>query len=174
MSIRRALIAPLLWIPLVALSSYGCDDGSTTSAAPSIVRTQAVQSEARFVSKAVFAPSQVSAVAVPAAFCPAVAPFFAPVNLVIRADGSTDLQLQQMQMHFVDNTGMPSTFTMMSGADLTTHFGSTLIPASTSRTFPVSIPFGCVGGQTGFVLIQVTASDVTGRQETTSVRVNVR
>ena len=169
MSIRRALIAPFLCIPLAALSSYGCDDGSATRIGPSSVNT-----EARFVSKSVTVPSEITAVPVPAAFCPFVSPFLAPVSVAIRADGASDLQLRALQLQFVDSVGVRGAFRMFDGAQLSTMFGSTLIPAFGTRTFPVSLPFGCVGGVTGTLFISVASSDLAGRDSMTSVRVNVR
>jgi hypothetical protein len=169
MSICRALVAPCLCVSLAALSSYGCDDGTTTRIGPSSVKT-----DARFVSESVSVPSEVSALAVPAAFCPFVSPFLAPVSVAIRAGGASGLQLRSMQLQFVDTLGVRGAFRTIDGAELTNMFGSTLVPAFGSRTFPVSLPFGCVGGATGTLFIQVAALDLSGRQSMTSVRVNVR
>lgn len=169
MFIRRALIAPFLCIPLAALSSYGCDDGSATRIGPSSVNT-----DARFVSRSVSVPSEITAVAVPGAFCPTISPFLAPLSLVIRADAATDLLLHEVQLQFVDIAGVRGGFRTISGTELTTLFGSSLVPAFGTRTFPVSLPFGCVGARTGTMFIQVVAFDTAGRQDMTSMRVSVR
>lgn len=169
MSICRALVAPFLCVALAALSSYGCDDGNATRIGPS-----SVPADARFVSSSISVANDVTAVAVPAAFCPTFSPFFAPVSLVIRADGASALQLRAMQLQFIDTAGVTGAFRTIDSVELTTLFGSTLIPAFGTRTFPVSVPFGCVGGVTGNLFIRVNAFDVAGRQSMMSMRVNVR
>jgi hypothetical protein len=171
---RLVLAAPFLCVSLAALSSYGCDDGNATSAAPSIVRTQTAQSEARFVSRLESVPREITAVAVPAAFCPFVSPFLAPVSVVIGANGGTDMFLRDMQLQFFDIAGVRGGSRSINSSELTTLFGSTLIPGFGTRTFPVSLPFGCVGGQTGTLFIRVVAVDTSGRQDVGSVSVNVR
>lgn len=169
MSICRALVAPCLCVSLAALSSYGCDDGDTTRIGPS-----SIPADARFVSSSINVANEVTGVAVPAAFCPTFSPFFAPVSLVIRADGASPLQLRAMQLQFIDTSGVTGGFRTIDSAELTTLFGSTLVPAFGTRTFPVSVPFGCVGGATGSLFIRVNALDLAGRQGMMSVRVNVR
>ena len=169
----RALVAPFLCVSLATLSSYGCDDGNATSTTPSIVRTQSAQSEARFVNRLDSVPREISAVAVPAAFCPFVSPFLAPVNVVIGAN-SSDLLLQDMQLQFFDIAGVRGGSLSITGSELETRFPSMLIPAFGTRTFPVSVPFGCVGGQTGTLFIRVVTVDTSGRQDVGSVSVNVR
>ena len=169
----RSLVAPFLCISLATLSSYGCDDGNAMSAAPSTVRAQTVQNEARFVNRLDSVPHEISAVAVPAAFCPFVSPFLAPVNVVVSAN-SSDLFLQDMQLQFFDIAGVRGGSRTINSSELLTLFPSMLIPAFGTRTFPVSVPFGCVGGQTGTLFIRVVTVDTSGRQDVGSVRVNVR
>ncbi len=169
MSICRVLIAQFLCVSLAALSSYGCDDGNTTRIGPSNVNT-----DARFVSSSVTVPNEVGILPVPAAFCPFASPFLIPASVVVRAGGPTDLQLLEMQLRFVDVAGVTGAFRTFAGPELRTMFGSTLVPAFGTRTFPVSLPFGCVGGTTGTLFIQVAASDLTGRKDLTSLQLNVR
>jgi hypothetical protein len=171
MSICRALITPFLCISVAALSSYGCDDGTTTRIGPSGVNTK---TDGRFVSTSVTVPTEVAALPVPAAFCPFVSPFLAPASVAVRAGGATDLQLLEMQLRFVDIAGVTGAVRTIAGPELTNMFGSTLVPAFGTRTFPVTLPFGCVGGTTGTLFIGVAAADVTGRRNMTSVQLNVR
>ena len=165
----RLLIAPLLLVFLAALSSFGCYDGGATSIGPS-----SVNRDARFVSSSVTVPNDVTIVPVPAAFCPFASPFLIPASVVVRADGASDLRLRQMQLRFVDMAGVTGGFRTIDGAELTTLFGSTLIPAFGTRTFPVTLPFGCVGGTTGTLFIEVTSLDLVGRQNMSSVQLHVR
>ena len=169
MPTRRFLIAPLLLIFLAALPSLGCDDGNTTRIGPSSVPT-----DARFVSSSVSVANDIAIVPVPAAFCPFTSPFLVPASVVVRADGASDLLLREMQLRFVDLAGVTGAFRTINGTEFTTLFGSSLIPAFSTRTFPVSLPIGCVGGTTGTLFIQVAALDVAGRQSMRSVQVNVR
>ncbi|HEY3160622.1 MAG TPA: hypothetical protein VGJ78_16770 [Vicinamibacterales bacterium] len=169
MSTSRAFIGPFLCISLAALSSFACDDGTTTRIGPSGVKT-----DARYISSSVTVANEIAAVPVPAAFCPFTSPFLLPASVVVRADRGTDLQLRQMQFRFIDIAGVTGAVRTIDGAELMTLFGSTLIPAFGTRTFPVTLPFGCVGGTTGTLFIQVAALDLVGRQNLTSLRVNVR
>ena len=169
MSSCRALIAPLLFIFLAALSSFGCDVGNTTRIGPS-----SVTPKDRFVSSSITVPNEISALAVPAAFCPFASPFLAPASVVVRADGTSDLFLRDMQLRFVDRAGVTGAFRTISSVEMTSLFGSTLVPAFGTRTFPVTLPFGCVGGITGTLFINVTALDRTGRPNLISLQTNVR
>jgi hypothetical protein len=170
----RALVAPLLSISLVALSSYACDDGNTTRIGPSTLQTNTIGTQARFVSRLDSVQNEITAVAVPAAFCPFASPLLAPVSVVMRGDGRSDLQLREMQLQFVDTAGVRGAFRTINGPELTSLFGSTIIPAFGTRTFPVSLPFGCVGGQTGTLFVDVFALNSDGRQDVSSLRVHVR
>jgi len=169
MSICRVLIAPFLCVSLAALSSYGCDNGDATRIGPSSATT-----DARFVSSSVTVPNEVAILPVPAAFCPFASPFLIPASVVFRSSGATALQLLELQLRFVDGAGVTGAFRTFAGPELRTMFGSTLVPAFGTRTFPVSLPFGCVGGTTGTLFIQVAASDLTGRRNLSSVQLNVR
>ena len=171
MTIRHASSClATLFLSLAALSISGCDDnGVETAVGPSGLDTNA-----RFVNRAVSVPqSNVVAVASPAFFCPAFPPFSVPFNLVVRA-GTSDLFLRQVRMQFTDSLGVLGGFRTIIGNELGVLFGSPRIPSFGARTFPLSLPFGCVGGQTGVVTTLVVVADETGRESTTSVNVSVR
>ena len=154
---------------LAAFSSYGCEEGSTTRIGPS-----RIASNARFVSSSVSVQStDISAVPVPGGVCPFASPFFAPFNLVVQSDGIADMRLQQVQMQFVDVFGVGESFRTVSGAELSTLFGSTLIPAFGTRTFPFTLPFGCAAGPVGFLNI-VALTESGGRAGKVSLRMHVR
>jgi hypothetical protein len=152
------------------LSSFACGNGSPTLIGPSTVTTNE-----RFVSRSVSViPTEVTALAVPASFCPFGSPFLAPVTLVIHAGGPTDLRFDGLQGQFFGSEGTQGPITEINSVQLSNMFGSTIIPAFGTRSFPVSFPFGCVGGQTGTLFLQVGASDLTGQRTTTPLQVNVR
>ena len=79
-----------------------------------------------------------------------------------------------MHLQFLDTFGVRGAARTIDSIELTNMFGSTLVPAFGTRTFPVSLPFGCVGGPAGTLFIDVAAFDLSGRESMTSVHVNVR
>lgn len=169
MSVSRCV--PLIpCIVLAALSSYACDDGNVTRIGPTPVNARS-----RFVNAAVAVrPFEISPVIVPGGLCPTVPPLLAPVNVVISADRTTDLQLRQVQLQFVDATGTIGGFRSFDDLALTGLFGSTVIPALGTRTFPLSLPFGCVGGLTGALSVTAITSDMLGRDRRTTMQVPIR
>ena len=153
----------------LALSSLACDnDGDETRIGPSTVSssTAAYISRGATVEPAVLIPQPL-----PAAACPAA--FIAPVKLVLRGNGITDLWLSRVQMQFMHRTGGPGAFTEFTSTDLTTRFGSTLIPVFGGRTFPFVFPFGCVGQPFGTLTVVAFVVDGSGRESRSSVNVTV-
>ena len=168
--IRPALPLLLLLPPLLlALASLGCEnDGVHTQIGPSSVSS----SDAPYVSWAVTVePPVVIVQPVPAAACPAATPFVAPVNLVLRGDGVTDLSLSRVHMQFMDRTGAAGGSTVFTATELTSRFGSTLIPVFGTRTFPLVFPFGCVGQPFGTLTVVAFVVDGSGRERRSSVNV---
>lgn len=169
MSIRPApLLLPLVFL---ALSSLACDnDRGDTSIGPSIVSS----STAASVSHAVAVePAFVIARRVPAATCPAMDPFLAPVNLVLRGNGVTDLSLSRVHMQFMDRTGTAGATTVFTPNDLTSRFGTTLIPLFGTRMFPFFFPLGCTGLPIGTLTVAVFVVDTSGRETRHSVDVRL-
>jgi hypothetical protein len=169
MSVSRT-IRLTAFLVFTALSSYACDDGNVTRINPT-----RVDSNARFVNAAVAVRQfEISPVTVSGGLCPTVPPLLAPVDLVISADRTTDLRLRQVQLQFVDRFGTIGGFRSLDALDLAGLFGTTVVPALGTRTFPLSLPFGCVGAQIGALNVTVTASDVLGRESRTALQVPVR
>ena len=170
MSIRPA---PLL-VPLIALatwSSLGCEhDDEDTMLGPSRIGS----SEAPFVSRLdIVEPPLVVGVAVPFASCPVTPPFLAPLNVVIHGSASSETTLSQVQMQLFDTRGTVAGFTTFSHTDLVGRFGSTVVPIRGTRTFPLSFPFGCVGGLAGTLNVVVFVVDSDGRERRTSHNVTI-
>jgi hypothetical protein len=169
-------------LPLVAaLSGYACEENNarTTIIGPSNARSNVpnmanVASGARFVSRAVsIEAAPVTLLAFPDAACPAIPSFVAPLNLMVRANSASALSLSQVQMQFVDNSGFGRISRTVTRVDLATLFGSTLIPAFGTRTFPFSFPLGCVGSPFGTLTIVVFAADPLGHESTMSLQIAV-
>lgn len=160
---------------LAALTSYGCDDNGTTSVVSTGVGPSPLPSTAAFVSRLVQVhPALIEPVSIAGAVCPIHQPFLAPMSVVFRGDGRSDLSLTHVQMQFVDSTGVVGGMMTIPRLDLVHRFGSTALPAFGTRTFPLSFPFGCVGLPTGTLTVIVFAGDSLGRETTARVSVDVR
>ena len=155
-----------------ALSSYGCDDEvavQTRIGAPS-----PPGSSPAFVSRAVSVrPAVAEAQIIGSAVCPTHPSFVVPFSLVF-GDHTAGFSLSRVQMQFVDTTGFRSAPVTLPRTELASRFGSLVIPAVGSRTFPFTFPFGCIRRPIGWLTIVVVAEDRHGRENTTTLEVGVR
>jgi len=164
MVIRSAL--SLLVVVAVA-APLACDDGATTAIC-------VTNPTAAFANSAVFVPAAiVQSLPVPNAACPQ-SRFVAPFDLVISADGFSDVFLTRLQMQFADHAGALTPPTMITQPNLTMQFGSTRVPAAGSRTFPIQVPLGCTGVPPGTMHLVVFTTDSHQRERQTPLRVPVR
>jgi hypothetical protein len=74
--------------------------------------------------------------------CPLTSPFLTNFSLVIDQRESIDVFVHEIGFRFVDGAGFDSPL-ILGQSDLATLFGSTLVVAGTSRTFPFQPRFGC-------------------------------
>ena len=164
-------VAILPVILLAAWSSLACDnDGIETIIGPGSVRA----SNAAYISRADrVEPDVVAAVAVPAAVCPLTQPFLAPVNVVVPGDPLMTSTLTGVQMRFTDARGTVAGLSTFTHSDLTSRFGSTVVPVLGTRTFPFAFPFGCAGLATGTLNVVVLVTDSDGHERRSSHRVVV-
>lgn len=164
MFIRRALS---LVVVVAAAATLGCDDGKSTVIG-------ATNPSAPFTNRAIFvgAPSVQSIPALDAG-CPH-SRFVAPFNLVISADGSSDVFLSRVQMQFADHAGALTPPTMITQPNLSTPFASTRVPAMESRTFPFEFPLDCGAVPPGMLHLMVFTTDSQHREQQTPLRVPVR
>jgi hypothetical protein len=157
---------------LLALSSYGCYDGATveTAIGPSSfeVRGPAFVNQGVSIHAADIVP-----LLAPGARCPIVPPFLAPIDLAISTSAS-DLLLREIRMQFVDSAGTVGGFRSIIGNELGTLLGSAHLPPAGTRSIPLSLPFGCVGGRTGTMGVLVVAVDSHDRERRMSIQVPVR
>ena len=170
MSIRPAP-ATLSIVLLVAWSSLACDDnGTDTIIGPGSVES----SNAAYISRADrVEPHVVAAVPVPGAACPITPPFLAPVNVVVPGDAAGASALTAVQMRFTDVRGTVAGFTTFTHSDLTSRFGSTVVPTSGTRTFPFFFPFGCGGLAAGTLNVVILIADSDGHERRSSHTVTV-
>jgi hypothetical protein len=106
-------------------------------------------------------------------FCPAVSPFTVPVNLIVFANGPDPIFVTQVTMQFVDVFGVHMPQVTLPAPQLTTQFGSALVAARSSRTFPLRMDIGCGTDRRGTVTVVVDTADSSGRRSTGQVRVVV-
>ena len=116
---------------------------------------------------------EVQAVGLPDPTCPGPV-FSAPFNVVVSADSSSDLFVSQMQMQFVDRTGIRSPERTITRADLNGRFGTRPRGAAESRRFPLEFSLGCVGAPQGTVTIAIGLADSQRHERQTSVVMTVR
>jgi hypothetical protein len=168
---------------MAALSHYACDNGASpgvnngaspglNTVGPSSLRPRpGPVSVARgdFVQPAVIDP-----IFVPGGICPTVPPFLAPFTLVFEGDGRSDRFFSHVQMQFVDHFGVRAGSMVLNQAQLVAQFGSTAIPTSGTRAFPVTFQFGCVGTPTGLLTVVASDMDAFGRETSRRIQVPVR
>src|SRR6187549_349 len=93
------------------------------------------------------------------AACPSRPPFQVPFRIVGSGHGRSDLFIHEVQMRFVDRAGVIGGAMTLAGPQLTERFGSTQLPAVGTRSFPLVLPFGCVGSPVGVLHVFVLAGD---------------
>ncbi|MGH9256383.1 MAG: hypothetical protein ACRD3C_17635, partial [Vicinamibacterales bacterium] len=160
---------------IAVLSSFGCDESDRKSllvnrgVGPSLLPSDLLISRGFVVQ-----PAFVDARRVGAAVCPTHPPFLAPFNVVFDGHGQSDLFLSRVQMQFMDTTGIPAGTMTLGEPELATRFGSTIVPAFGTRTFPFAFPFGCAGLPTGTLTVVVVAGDSLGRERRMVRHVDIR
>jgi hypothetical protein len=113
-------------------------------------------------------------------FCPAVSsvstvsPFFVPVNLVVLSNGTDVLVVSQITVNFTDTSGVPMPQVTLPAPQLTTQFGTALVQARSSTTFPLLVDIGCHVQHQGIMRIGVDATDSRGRQSSGHINFPVR
>lgn len=186
--LHARVLAPLFIFGV--LSSFGCDDNASSSASLSAVGPSPFSSgsfdsrgfgprppsSGLFVNRATMVqPVVIEVQRVDDAFCPGRPPFVAPFNVVLQGDGRSDLFLSNVQMQFVDTTGIRSGTLAFGRPELAVRFGSTTFPAFGTRALPFSFPLGCASGLTsGTLSVIVVAGDTRGREHRTVSHLRVR
>lgn len=117
--------------------------------------------------------STVSSQRVANSFCPGVPPFIAPFDFSVQTRDE-DFFLDHVQGGFVDVFGIPAPTITLSQPQLLASFGSTRIPAGSSRTFPMQFPFGCETAGTGTLTLVFVMRSQLGTSHTSRAVVMVR
>jgi hypothetical protein len=105
--------------------------------------------------------------------CPASPPFTALVNLSVRA-GDVRVTVVEISLLFVDASGVRAPQVTLPAPVMTTQFGSALIEARSSRTFPLTLGLGCGTAPRGTVTVIVVTRDAGGRVTTGQVSTTLR
>jgi hypothetical protein len=106
-------------------------------------------------------------------FCPGVPPFIAPFDFSVQTRDE-DFFLDHVQGGFVDVFGITAPTITLSQPQLLASFGSTRIPAASSRTFPMQFPFGCGTVGAGTLTLVFVMRDQHGTSHTSRAVVTVR
>jgi hypothetical protein len=105
--------------------------------------------------------------------CPDVPPFFVPFAITVGADPGADVALDAVRLRFADVVGVTMPQVTLPQPSLTTQFGSTLVSARSSRTFPFVFRFGCGTARRGTLIIIVDTRS-RGRLTSTELRASVQ
>lgn len=104
--------------------------------------------------------------------CPEFPPFAVPVNLIVGADGA-DVTVDAVRLRFADVVGVTLPQVTFSPPSLMSLFGSTIVPANSSRTFPFVFRFGCGTARSGTLIIIVDTRDSRGRKTSKELRARI-
>jgi hypothetical protein len=182
MSIRHSFLFPIVCV-LVTLS--GCDDNGDDNGpradrlSPSPISFNGIGERTTnsidyYAHGVTLQPTIVIPQLAPDAACPTRPPFLAPVKVVATGDGDSELFLDEVRMQFVDHRGGVGGSMTLAGSQLVDLFGSRRIPRRGTRSFPLTLPFGCTGERTGVLSVFVFTGDPAGRKRTSSFSVAVR
>jgi hypothetical protein len=164
--VRRSSLASVLLFA-AAFATASCDKDPLRATMPTTFNTIATQSSV-FVSagsNTVFAQPRSNA------SCPAIAPFFASMVILVQPNGVPGFVVSQIQLQFTDSSGRPMPQVTLPGPVPTTQFGSAL---RDSMSFPVTLGIGCGVGRSGTVLVVVSTRDGRGHMGSGSMHVTVQ
>lgn len=92
------------------------------------------------------------------------ATFAISFNLVV-ASTNTNLTLNQVTLHLLDGTTLGGPSVTIPGQELTAMFGSTLVPAGATQTFPLQPVFICAVARPQAMTATVLVTDQRGAQQ---------
>jgi hypothetical protein len=106
--------------------------------------------------------------------CPDSQPFRATAGLRVIGDNDTVLAIDSIRLEFFDQQRNAAPAVTLTAPVLTRQFGSALVEARSSRTFPIGFGFGCSTGRTGTIVVVVVARDGNGRDRSMQLRAAVQ
>ena len=105
--------------------------------------------------------------------CPDAPPFVAPFTVTLAAP-RVDVSLDSVRLKFFDVVGVPMPQVTLTQPSLSTEFGSTVVRAHSSRTFPFRFRFGCGTARRGTLIIIVDTRDPRGQTVSEELRAAVQ
>jgi len=154
----------LAGVALAVVAGSACDkdpvapDAAIVSSLPSALAPSTFTAQMQ--------PAGLTVTPVAGAICPAVAPYFASLNLLVQSQSPTALSVDHVTFRFLDGSNVSS--------QPITFPNGTLVPSAANVTLPFSIPFGCGIGVAQWVVVDVTAKDQVGRMQTVTLKVAAR
>ena len=106
--------------------------------------------------------------------CPSIAPFSVPIGLVVRVNGGVNVFITQIRMRFTDPFRIEMPQVTLPAPMLTKQFGTNLVMARSTRTFPLTLAVGCGTDRKGMAMILIDTEDEHGRRGSGQVSVAVR
>ncbi|HEY7059151.1 MAG TPA: hypothetical protein VH458_21610 [Vicinamibacterales bacterium] len=100
-------------------------------------------------------------------------PFNVPVNLVVTVSGDVAVFITAISFAFTDMSGITMPQVTLPAPIPTAQFGTALVQARSSQTFPLVFPVGCWTDHKGKMTIQVSTRDELGRVSSGQVSVVV-
>jgi hypothetical protein len=156
---------------LVAAGLNASCSGTIAHDSPTEPTTVSAASSASF--SAAF-PTVVAQVVGHSGGCPTVAPFSVPINLVVRVNGGVNVFITQIRMRFTDPSRIEMPQVTLPAPSVTQQFGTNMVMARTTRTFPLTLAVGCGTDRKGTATILIDTRDERGRSESGQVSVAVR
>ena len=152
-------------IIIAALVNAAC---SSTSVAPTSTPTEAS------ISASVTVPSSMTGQKVETtfSFCPASPPGLVVIPLVVTAGGGVVI-VTSVTTRFVDSRGTQLPQVTLPAPIPTAQFGTALVNARQSVTFPIDVRFGCGTTMTGSIFMTVNMIDAMGRPDVRQLKVAV-
>jgi hypothetical protein len=95
------------------------------------------------------------------------------VGIVVSA-ADLNLFVSTIGFRFVDSNGVQMPPVTLPAPVMATQFGSALVAARSSRTFPLDVRFGCGTLRTGTILVTVDTTDANGRTAVQDLTIGVR
>src|SRR5687767_7772500 len=161
-------------ITILAVSTLtaGCSD----STAPAVVTgpSAALQLSSSPNPFARVDPSPITAAPFRGIGCPHSFPYRAKVNLTIFANHDVSRTLHEVRMHFRDTAGITPPPITLPAPMLVRQFGTALVEARSSRTFPFDFDFGCGTDRRGTLTVHVRTRDGRGHDDDAELRVDIQ
>lgn len=94
-------------------------------------------------------------------------------NVIVVSSG-LDLRMDSVTVHMIDGTNLGGPSVTIPSPQLNAQFGSTIVRAGTSRAFPLTPVFDCIGIRPQFLTATVVLLDQRGTLQTVNATARVQ